>query len=1008
MPTIKKLLRGRFPMLTVFTGAVLAFSAYRFYYPDDAASGLEAAPGLEVKVFAAEPLLLNPTNIDIDEKGRVWVCEAINYRPVQNPANPKRPEGDRILILEDNDGDGRADKQKVFYQGNDVNAALGICVLGNKAIVSVSPNVFIFTDTDGDDKADKKELLFTGIDGEQHDHAVHAFSFGPDGKLYFNFGNEGKNIKDKNGEPLKDRLGNVIADNGKPYRQGMVFRCNMDGSDIEVLGNNFRNNYEVAVDSYGTLWQSDNDDDGNRGVRINYVMQYGNYGYQDEMTGAGWRAPRANMETEIPLRHWHLNDPGVVPNLLQTGAGSPTGILLYEGDLLPEVFRNQVIHSDAGPNVVRAYPVKPDGAGYKAELVNILTTKDDKWFRPSDVGIAPDGSLIVADWYDPGVGGHRMQDVNKGRLFRVAPPGTPYKVPAPDLKSAEGALHALNSPNLATRYLGWTKLNSLGKKAEKVLARQFQTDANPRFRARACWLLSKLEAKKAKKYIGLAVADANADIRITGLRAAMELKMDVNPLLNKLASDPSPQVRREVAVQLRFNTTAEAPAIWTRLANQYDGNDRWYLEALGIGAGLQWDKCFNTWYQQTDRNMAKKATRDITWRARTPAAMALLPGLISDPLVPAAELPRYFRAFDFYPESPGKQLLLTGLLNGGGARNTQINMLALAQISPESAGQPQVQAALQQVLEANKGKIEFIEMVNRFKIRNQDAGLLNMALTQPSSPIGMEAAKSLLAGNPDLLEKNINGSDESATAIFTALGTFGDLKTLKWMETVSTNPARNMRVRQSAIKTMGMSRTGEDRILAMVKKKNMEPGLQQASASVLFRASRPAIREEAAQYITNPSKEGKPLAPIDKLAVLSGNAVNGKAVFAASCLVCHKVNTAGSLFGPELSEIGNKLPKIALYDAILNPSAGISFGYEGYVVKLKNGTTVEGIIASETNDKLDVRFPGGAVISYPKADVVSKSLSGSSPMPSNLQQGMTQQELVDLVEYLTTLKKVGN
>ena len=99
----------------------------------------------------------------------------------------------------------------------------------------------------------------------------------------------------------------------------MVFRCDLDGSNFEVLGHNFRNNYEVAVDSFGTLWQSDNDDDGNRGVRINYVMEYGNYGYVDEMTGAGWQAKRTNMEKEIPLRHWHLNDPGVVPNLLQTG-----------------------------------------------------------------------------------------------------------------------------------------------------------------------------------------------------------------------------------------------------------------------------------------------------------------------------------------------------------------------------------------------------------------------------------------------------------------------------------------------------------------------------------------------------------------------------------------------------------------------------------------------------------------------------------------------------------------
>lgn len=120
------------------------------------------------------------------------------------------------------------------------------------------------------------------------------------------------------------------------------------GSKLETLGWNFRNNWELCVDSFGSMWQSDNDDDGNRGTRINFVMEFGNYGYRDELTGDAWQVPRTGMESEIPLQHWHLNDPGVVPNILQTGAGSPTGICLYEGTLLPERFQNQIIHTDPG------------------------------------------------------------------------------------------------------------------------------------------------------------------------------------------------------------------------------------------------------------------------------------------------------------------------------------------------------------------------------------------------------------------------------------------------------------------------------------------------------------------------------------------------------------------------------------------------------------------------------------------------------------------------------------
>ena len=159
--------------------------------------------------------------------------------------------------------------------------------------------------------------------------------FGPDGKLYWNCGNEGHSVHDNHGKPVIDMEGNVVNDSGHPYRDGMVFRCDLDGSQFEKLGWNFRNDYEVCVDSFGTMWQSDNDDDGNRGVRIVYVMEHGNYGYVDEMTGAGWNSPYLGQPTEIPLRHWHLSDPGVVPNLLQTGAGAPCGICVNEGDLLP-------------------------------------------------------------------------------------------------------------------------------------------------------------------------------------------------------------------------------------------------------------------------------------------------------------------------------------------------------------------------------------------------------------------------------------------------------------------------------------------------------------------------------------------------------------------------------------------------------------------------------------------------------------------------------------------------
>ena len=643
-------------------------------------SRFTVADGLEVSLFASEPLVHNPTDMDIDEKGRVWVTEGVNYRSSFQKWGVLQPAGDRIITLERSEN-GEL-KEKVFYQDPSINTALGICVLGNKVIVSDSPNVYVLTDTDGDGVADKRELLFTGISGRDHDHGVHTFLFGPDGKLYFNMGNEGKQLnypltKDV---PLHGRLdevpmkpvidldGNEVNNHGKPYRMGMVFRCNLDGSEVETLAWNFRNNYEVAVDSFGTLWQSDNDDDGNKGVRINYVMEFGNYGYADEMTGEGWstgwnkaKAKGASEDSKV-YYEWHQYDPGVVPNLLNTGAGSPTGVLVYEGKLLPEAFRNRMIHCDALPRVVRAYPTQAEGAGYRAEIKNILTTPD-QWFRPVDVCAAPDGSLYVADWNDSGVGGHYMADQNvetmTGRIYRLAPPGHKPFVPKLNLNSLPGCIEALESPNLSTRYLAWTRLHGM-KGAERALLKVWQKGETLQMRARALHLLARIPGREAH-YVDLALKESNPDLRITGLRIARQVKLDLIPLVQRLAHDSSAAVRRECAIALRHNHSPEAPKLWAELASQHDGQDRWYLEALGIGADKQWDSFLDAWLSKVGEHWDSPPGRDIVWRSRGKKTPSLLVKIIGDKNLTAKDREHYFRSLDFV-EGPEKEAALVELL----------------------------------------------------------------------------------------------------------------------------------------------------------------------------------------------------------------------------------------------------------------------------------------------------------------------------------------------------------
>ena len=626
----------------------------------NAVAGLDVAKGLEAVLFASEPAITSLTNIDIDARGRVWVCEVVNYRKNLG----RRKAGDRILILEDTTGDGRSDKQTVFYQGRDVDSAMGICVLGNRVIVSCSPNVLVFTDIDGDDKADRKEVLFSKTGQPQHDHSAHSFLFGPDGKMYWNFGNTGKAVHDYKGQPVVDLAGHPVVDNGRPYYGGMPFRCDLDGGRFEVLAHNFRNNYEITVDSFGTLWQSDNDDDGNRGVRINFVMEFGNYGYRDELTGAGWRAARTGMHAEVPIRHWHQNDPGVMPNLLQTGAGSPTGITIYEGRLLPEVFHDQVIHCDAGPNVVRAYPATVDGAGYKARIVNLVKGTRDNWFRPADVCVAPDGSIFISDWYDPGVGGHNQRDLDRGRLFRIAPVGHKYRPPKIDVSTVAGAIAALKNPAFSVRYLAFTALQAGGAGARAALLKLAgDAKANPRHRARALWVLGK--SGSPAESVGVAeraMRDKNADLRIVGLRLARQIEYDMVQAVGRLVDDPSPRVRRECLVALKTTKSQKVPGLWARLAAGYDGRDRWYLEALGLSSDLNADACFAAWLAKVGEKWDTPAGRDVIWRVRAKAAPAYIAKILKNKNTPPETHPRYIRALDFH-SGPEKEKALEALLD---------------------------------------------------------------------------------------------------------------------------------------------------------------------------------------------------------------------------------------------------------------------------------------------------------------------------------------------------------
>ncbi|MBN84063.1 MAG: dehydrogenase [Planctomycetaceae bacterium] len=953
------------------------------------------AQGLAVEPFAKEQLS-NPASIDVDDRGRVWVAEAFNYR------KKTRQAGDRILILEDSDGNGRADRSTVFYQNPDIDGVHGVCVLGNRAIVSAPDRILLVTDTDGDDQADEKQVLFVGkvinpVHG-QHDHAIHAVMFGPDGRLYFNFGNFNAELRRPDGTLVTDVFGNPVNNSRQPYQEGMVIRCEMDGSRVEVLGHNFRNNWEVTVDSFGSMWQSDNDNELSS-CRVNFVMEYGNYGYRDEKTGADYRSRRTNIEATMQRRMWHQNDPGVVPNLLITGSGAPTGILVYEGDLLPEQFHGQMIHAEPGRNRVWAFPAQQAGAGYTARIVDLVRNDVDHDYRPADVSVAPDGSLLIADWFDPVDCCHRTIN-DAGRIFRVAPPGHAYRVPAYDYQTAEGAVQALQSPNLSARYRAWTALVGMQVNARSALD-VLASNPNPRFRARALWALAAI-GDGAAQAIETALRDKSADVRLLALRIARRHRLPVEAFVRRLVRDDSAQVRRECAVSLHRLESAESVQLWVELATQYDGHDRWYLEALGIGEKGKEAACLKAWLKRVGTAWKTPAGRDIIWRSRAPQAAPLLAELLQDPQVPTGEHPRLLRALDFH-EGELHQVALTTLLQGDAQRHPATYLEAFQRASPEFVqSHPRVMEQVEAALIASKGTVTFVDLVARFKRRDLIGHLMDMVRSGPETEPGIRAADQIIAFNKgSLIGKELADPSRSAPFI-KALGFVDNEHSRTYLTGVVTNESQPEATRLLAIAAMGQSAVPARELVRLVEQNKLPKEFLAPAVRALTLSPGPGTRMFAAGKVELLVPAGGRW-PLPRLLATTPDITRGFAAFQkGGCIKCHKIGDLGQEFGPALSAIGSKLTSQQLFSAILKPSETISQGYEGVTVVTDQGTLHTGFVITDTKETLTLRIPGGLQKEIPKESIEVRNRSKVSLMPQGIDAVLLPRELVDLVGWLKT------
>ena len=317
--------------------------------------------------------------------------------------------------------------------------------------------------------------------------------------------------------------------------------------------------------------------------------------------------------------------------------------------------------------------------------------------------------------------------------------------------------------------------------------------------------------------------------------------------------------------------------------------------------------------------------------------------------------------------------------------------------------------AVLRYLRHNVGSERFFELLKKYELPDASPLLLELVVEQPGDTAGVEAARMLISSeHTKELEKAIRESDNKAVAIITALGLSGRKEALPMIAPLVLEAKQPLSVRSAAANAIGRLPGGDGFLLARATKQQMAKDLEFTVGNILRASPDENIRAAAEKILPLPATaDAKPLPPLVELVKRNGNADLGRKIFTTkgTCAKCHKVAGEGKEIGPDLSEIGSKLTREAMFVAILDPSAGISHNYESYQAILDDGTFFTGLKISETDDAVTLKSAEGIERSIPMEQIDELFKQKISLMPANLQQLMTADELVDVVTYLQTLKK---
>lgn len=966
--------------------------------PEAATRSFVVPDGFEMRLFASEPMVVNPVAMHWDARGRLWVVELLEYPLGAAKGTPPR---DQVKILEDTDHDGRADKVTVFAKG--LNLATGIACGHDGAYIGQAPHLYFMKDTNGDDVADEKRIVLTGFGLEDRHELLNGFTWGPDGQLYMTHG-----VFTHSKVRIPDGDDDGVVMNAAVAR-------------VDPL----RRSFEVFADGTSNPWGVDFDRHGNAFVSacvIDHLFHMAPGG-QYLRQGGIWANP-FGYAGENP-RNSGL--PSIVDHRHHLAAYS--GVQVYQGHQYPDDYSGTIVMGNIHDNSVHQDILERNGSSFKASFGQDLIRSKDGWFRPVSQQVGPDGALWIMDWYDkyPCYQNARNNpegvDREYGRIWRLVHVGDqpgkavpPRDDPNMDFArlSTEGLVRLLAHPNIwhretALRLLNERKDASAGPSLRQLMASSTLLEG----RLFAFWALygsglledSLLDQAARDGEFGMRLWAA----RFTGERQQWSPRTEQRLLA--LAADPDPSVRLAVAVALRqfssgsltVNTPAPVPAdqvdpgaiLTTLIQHSAKGNDPtlafliWTAAepwiALNPEPALRWLIGEGSSTRPLSEELAYKLMRRIS---DLRSAERLDQALQAVETLARAEAPLASRALD-------------GLVEG-------------AKGNPARPGQPG-SVILEALLTHPEKSVQ--DKARQLGSTWGSAGALMATLKEmlnPGNPIAkrVEALEAATRQRSDAALEGLRSLIDSAapeslrmTAI-QALGRIGTDEEGNWvLERWASWP---WSLRQAAALVMTTRHRWSSSLLGALERGDIVPadipapairvltsskqdfGMLAKRANKVFGRVREADRDKS-KIIT--AKRNMILQAKKEPDLKAGHELAQKV-----CFTCHKLHGEGADVGPDLTGAGRSSLE-SLLSNIIDPNQIIGNGYENVEVETRDGRVLSGrlVESNETRVRLLSAGPREEIIA--RADIVTFHVGELSVMPEGLEQ-MPDEDFRNLIAFL--------